>query len=120
MVCGIDLSPSSEWVLRFASNAAAAAGATLTAIHAIPTREADGPIQLDLDQKANSSVASAVHLELDRLQKASGCGTQVRLGLGPIRDVLLEVARRRDAMFCLLEGSLRTPARVVCETLRTK
>jgi hypothetical protein len=53
-VCGIDLSPRSEWVLRFASNAAAAAGATLTAIHAIPTREADGPIQLDLDQNANS------------------------------------------------------------------
>jgi nucleotide-binding universal stress UspA family protein len=96
-VCGIDLSPRSEWVLRFASNAAAAAGATLTAIHAIPTREADSPIQLDLDRKPNSSVASAIHLELDRLQKASGSGTQVRLALGPIREVLLEAARRRDA-----------------------
>ncbi len=96
-VCGIDLSPCSEWMLRFASNAADAAGATLTAIHAVPAREANGPIQFDLDEEAYSSVALAARLELDKLQKVSGFRTQVRMALGPVKEVLLEVARRRDA-----------------------
>ena len=95
-VCGIGLGPYSDCILRFASAAAAVAGATLTAIHVVPGHEADGPIQLNLDE-AHFSAASAARLELDKVQEASGCPTPVHIALGPVRQVLLEAVRRRDA-----------------------
>ena len=67
----------------------------------IPGHEADGPIQLNLDE-AHSSAASAARLELHKIQEASGCATPVHMPLGPARQVLLEAVRRRDADFLVI------------------
>jgi len=97
-VCAIGLSPDSERVLRLASRAAKAAGAKLSVIHA--TRqdcETDG------------------RRRLDELLETAGCDAESQVAIGPVKEALLDAARR-SAADALIVG--RTPRSGVFGRLR--
>ena len=76
-VCAIGLSQDSERVLRLASGAAAEVGAQLSVIHA--ARE-----ETELDARRR----------LDELLGKVGCGAEVEIAIGPVKEALLDTARR--------------------------
>jgi nucleotide-binding universal stress UspA family protein len=81
-VCALSLGPDSERVLRIASHAAAEVRAKLSLVHVI-----DGP-----DPARKEAVQ-----RLTALRKTVGCEATISIAAGPIKDALLEEARRWSA-----------------------
>ena len=90
-VCAIGLSLDSERVLRYAKDAALAAGAELSLIHAIQTSklesEAQGPSEEE--RKARQRIAE--------LQRTVGSDASVCIVVGNVKETLLDAARQSSA-----------------------
>jgi len=96
-VCAIGLSADSERVLRYASQAAETFHVNLTLAHAIPASEPGLPIQLDLEERVEAMENQAARHRLSELQRVVGSHARVSIGVGPIKDALIEAARRLRA-----------------------
>jgi len=96
-LCAIGLSEDSERVLRFAHQAAAEGHANLYIIHAIQATSPNLPIQLDLEEEIQSEERKQVRQRIADLQRRVGSQAPVRIVFGPIKEALLEAARRFDA-----------------------
>jgi nucleotide-binding universal stress UspA family protein len=92
-VCAIGLSQDSERVLRLASRAAAEVGAQLSVIHA-----------------AREEAALDARRRLDELLGKVGCGAAVEIAIGPVKEALLDTARRCAADALILGRSPRAGA----------
>jgi nucleotide-binding universal stress UspA family protein len=96
-VCAIGLTPDSERVLRYASQAAETFHANLSLIHAIPAAEPGLPVQLDLEERVQSMEKQAARDRVRELQSVVGSHAHISIAVGPIKDALTEVARRLRA-----------------------
>ena len=96
-VCAIGLSAGSQRVLRLTSDAAAAARARLTVIHAIPDCDPALRQQLELCELGRPVEKPEVLRRLEELIRAAGSGATIRIALSPVKDALLEAAQRSDA-----------------------
>jgi nucleotide-binding universal stress UspA family protein len=96
-LCTIGLDEDSERVLRYAHQAAAEAHSNLHIIHAIQATDPDLPIQLDLEEQVYSEEVRKVRQRIADLQRRVGSQAPVRMVVGPIKETLLEAARRFDA-----------------------
>ncbi len=96
-VCAIGLTPDSEKVLRYASQAAATFHGNLSLVHAIPAAGPGLPVQLDLDERVQSAERQATRQRIEELQRAVGSHARVSIAVGPIKDALTEAARRLRA-----------------------
>lgn len=103
-LCAIGLHSGSERVLRYASHVASAAGARLSIIHAIETKEAqfggEGPSEVE--QVARQRVAE--------LQRAVGSQASADIAVGGIKEVLLQVVRQSAADVLVIGRSPRAGA----------
>jgi nucleotide-binding universal stress UspA family protein len=94
--CAIGLGRDSERVLRLANRAAAEVRAKLSVIHAI----CDGalaPIQLNDREQCESPEKKDPRRGLDELQETVGCKATVHIAIGPVKEALLDAARRSAA-----------------------
>jgi len=93
----IGLGEDSERVLRYAYQAAAEAHSNLHIIHAIQSTDPGLPIRLDLEEEIQSEERQEVRQRIADLQRRVGSQAPVRIVVGPIKEALLEAARRFDA-----------------------
>jgi nucleotide-binding universal stress UspA family protein len=96
-VCAIGLNADSERVLRYASQAAGAVHANLTLVYVIPASGPDLPVELDLEERLELVKRQAAIRRIEELQSAAGSHALVSIAIGPIRDMLIEAARRLRA-----------------------
>jgi len=96
-LCTVDLGEDSERVLGYAHQAAAEAQSNLHLIHAIPSTDPHLPIQLDLEEEVRSEQRQQARQRVRELQQRVGSQAQVQIVVGPIKEALLEAARRFDA-----------------------
>ena len=95
-VCAIGLTADSERVLRYAAEVAATAHANLSIIHAIPGDPAL-PVQFDLEEEVQSAESQEARQRLDKLQRVVGSQARTLVAIGPLKQALLEAARRLGA-----------------------
>jgi len=93
-VCAIGLNADSERVLRFASQAAKDVHANLTLVHVILASGADLLVQLDLEERLQSAKREAASRRVEELQSTAGSRARVSIGIGAIKDMVTEEARR--------------------------
>jgi nucleotide-binding universal stress UspA family protein len=96
-VCAISLQPDSERVLRYARQVAETLHANLSLVHAIPAAEPGLPVQLDLEERVQSVEKQAARHRIEELQRRAGSHAPVSIVAGPIKDALIEAARRLGA-----------------------
>jgi nucleotide-binding universal stress UspA family protein len=96
-VCAIGLRADSERVLRYASQTAESLHANLTIIHAISAGQPGLPVQLDLEERVRSAERKDAGRRIEELQSTVGSHAQVCIATGPIKDALVEAARRLRA-----------------------
>jgi nucleotide-binding universal stress UspA family protein len=96
-VCAIGLSADSARVLGYATQLAERFRARLTLIHVIPAAQAEIPVQLDLEERVESVEKHFARERLHELQKLVGSNAGVRVAVGPIKDALVETARKLQA-----------------------
>jgi nucleotide-binding universal stress UspA family protein len=96
-VCAIGLNADSERVLRFAGQAAKDVHANLTLVHVIPASGADLLGHLDLEERLQSEKREAASRRIEELQSAAGSRARVSIGIGAIKDMVTEEARRLRA-----------------------
>ena len=96
-VCAVGLQEDSQRVLRYASEAAETFRANLTLVHAIASSEPGIPVQLDLEERVESGARRAARQRIEQLQRAVGSHAPVRIAIGPIKDALVEAARKLEA-----------------------
>jgi nucleotide-binding universal stress UspA family protein len=96
-VCAIGLNADSERVLRFASQAAKDVHANLTLVHVILASGADLLVQLDLEERLQSAKREAASRRVEELQSTAGSRARVSIGIGAIKDMVTEEARRLRA-----------------------
>jgi nucleotide-binding universal stress UspA family protein len=109
-VCAIGWDADSERVLRYASRAAEAVHANLTLVQVIPARGPDLPIQLDLEERVQSAKREAASRRIQELQSAAGSHARVIIDVGPIKNLLIEEARRLRADVLVLGRSPQSGA----------
>jgi nucleotide-binding universal stress UspA family protein len=95
--CAIGLSADSARVLGIATQFAEAFHANLSIIHAIPAAQPGLPIQLDLEERVQSMETQAACERFRELQEAVGSHARVTIAVGPIKEALIEAARRLQA-----------------------
>jgi nucleotide-binding universal stress UspA family protein len=113
-VCAIGLSQDSERVLRLASRAAAEVHAKLSVIHAIH-HGAPAPIHLANREQTSSAEEKDARRRLEELLKTAGCEATIRIATGPVKEALLDAARRSDADLLIIG---RTPRSGVLGRMR--
>jgi hypothetical protein len=91
------LSSNSERVLRFANQIATTAHGRFSIIHAVQGGDPDLPIQLDLADQFHAVERQEASRRIADLQRIVGSDAPVRIAVGPIKEALLEAARRSDA-----------------------
>lgn len=96
-VCAIDVDEDSKRVLRYASEIAHAVHANLTLIHVIPAGDPGLPIELDLDELVQSAERQAARQRIEQLQNAVGSHARATIVAGPMKDSVIEAARRLRA-----------------------
>jgi nucleotide-binding universal stress UspA family protein len=96
-VCAIGLDSDSQRVLGYASQAAESVHANLTLVHVIPASAPDLPVELDLEERLQSEKREAASRRIEALQSAASSHGLVSIAIGPIRDMLVETARRLRA-----------------------
>jgi nucleotide-binding universal stress UspA family protein len=96
-VCAMGLDSDSQRVLRYASQAAESAHASLTLVHVIPASGRDLPVELDLEERLRSAKREAASRRIEALQSAASSHAPVSIAIGPIRDMLTAAARRLRA-----------------------
>jgi len=90
-VCAIGSSLNSERVLRYARDAASAAGAKLSLIHAIQPRDgmSENGRPFEEERKARERLAE--------FQRRLGSDASVSIAAGPVKETLLNLARQSSA-----------------------
>jgi nucleotide-binding universal stress UspA family protein len=96
-LCTIGLGEDSERLLRYAHQAAAEARSNLHIVHAIQASDSSLPVRLDLEEEIQSEERQEARERIADLQRRVGSQAPVRIVVGPIKDALLEAARRFDA-----------------------
>jgi nucleotide-binding universal stress UspA family protein len=96
-LCTIGLGEDSERLLRYAHQAAAEARSNLHIVHAIQGSDPSLPVRLDLEEEIQSEERQEARDRIADLQRRVGSQAPVRIVVGPIKDALLEAARRFDA-----------------------
>src|ERR1700722_9556915 len=96
-ICTVGLGEDSERVLRYAHRAAAEARSNLHIIHAIQSTDPNLPVRLDLEEEIQSEETQEARQRIADLQRRVGSQAPVKIVVGPIKDALLEAARRFDA-----------------------
>lgn len=84
-------------MLRYAHQAATEAHSNLHIIHAIQATDRNGTVQMDLEQQVQSDERQQAEQRIADLQRRVGSRAPVRIVAGPIKQALLEAARRFDA-----------------------
>lgn len=107
LLCAIGLGEESERVLGFAHEITAQAGMNLRIIHAIQSTDSKLPLQLDLDEQIQSRERQEARERIDALQRKMGTRAQVRIGVGPVKDTLVALARQSDADVVIIGRSSR-------------
>jgi nucleotide-binding universal stress UspA family protein len=105
-LCAISLQDDSIRVLRYASQAAEALHSNLTLLHVIPTAGSDASIQLDLEEHLPSAESREARRRVDELQKEAGSHGRVSIVVGPMKESMVEAARRLRADVLVI-GRLR-------------
>ena len=90
-VCALKLSSGSERVLRYARDAAHAAGANLSVVHVIDDHER-GNRSNRLKEEARRALE-----RIAELQKIVGCEAPASVVIGPLKETLVEKVRRASA-----------------------
>jgi nucleotide-binding universal stress UspA family protein len=90
-VCAIGLTPDSERVLRYAAEAALAAGAELSLLHALRSSEAE------FEAQKLSEYELSARQRFAELQKKVGCDVPVGIAVGPVKQTLLDAVRESSA-----------------------
>jgi nucleotide-binding universal stress UspA family protein len=96
-LCAISLGEDSERILRYVKQAVAQAHSKLHIIHAIQAADSSRPVHLDLDEQIQSDERQLAHQRIDDLLRKVGIEAPVQIVVGPIKDALLNAARRYDA-----------------------
>jgi len=96
-LCTIGLGEDSERLLRYAHQAATEARSNLHIVHAIQASDPSLPVRLDLEEEIQSEERQEARERIADLQRRVGSQAPVRIVVGPIKDALLEAARRFDA-----------------------
>src|SRR6516162_6913271 len=92
-VCAVGLTADSERVLRYAAQVAVSVHANLSIVHAIPG-DPGLPVQLDLEEEVQSAESQEARQRLDKLQRVVGSHARTLVAIGPVKEALLETARR--------------------------
>ena len=95
-VCAIGLTADSERVLRYAAEVAATVHANLSIIHAIPG-DPGSQVLLDLEEEVEYAERREARGRLDELQRVVGSHAPTLVAIGPVKEALLEAARRLGA-----------------------
>ncbi len=95
VLCALDLGPTSEKVLAFASSLAGQCSARLTLLHVTAERgEAAGDYS---DPNWRVSSANRLRVRMEELQAAAGTNAEIILESGSIQEVVAEAAQRLEA-----------------------
>jgi len=92
--CAIGLSADSERVIRYASRMAEEVHANLSIIHAVQVADPSLPIEFDLEERVASAARQEARRRIDELQAVVGSHAHVHVAAGPIKEALLQLARR--------------------------
>jgi nucleotide-binding universal stress UspA family protein len=94
-LCAISLNDDSERVLRAAAEAAQAAGARLSVIHAIQVSSLGLTKELGPDDELNLFEARDARRRVEQLQRAVGSNAPFQIAAGPsVKEALVEAVRR--------------------------
>jgi len=104
-ICAVELSSDSERLLRYAREAASAAGAKLSVVHAIQTGEAGSNVETPSKEKVRALQQRIV----DRLRTV-GSDASVSIAFGPVKQVLLDAVRKSSADVLVLGRSTHSGA----------
>jgi nucleotide-binding universal stress UspA family protein len=77
----------------------------------LPAADLSLPIQLGLGDQGESDGRLEARRRLDELQRTVGCQAPVRIAVGPVKEALLEEARRSDADVLVIGRSAQSDAR---------
>jgi nucleotide-binding universal stress UspA family protein len=95
-VCAVGLTADSERVLRYAAQVAVSVHANLSIVHAIPG-DPGLPVRLDLEEEVQSAERREARRRLNELQRVVGSHARTLVAIGPLKEALLEAARRLGA-----------------------
>jgi nucleotide-binding universal stress UspA family protein len=104
-MCAVDLSSDSEGLLLYASEAASAAGAELSVVHAIQTGEAGS----NVEEPSKERLLALQQRIVDRLRTV-GSDASVSIAIGPLKQVLLDAVRKLSADVLVLGRSTHSGA----------
>jgi nucleotide-binding universal stress UspA family protein len=110
-ICAVGFDEDSERVLRYATQGAAEARANMTIIHSIHSSDPNLPVRLDLENEIESEEQQRARQRIGDLQRKIGSAAPVRIVVGPIKDALLEAARRFDADVLIIGRGPQSGAR---------
>jgi len=96
-LCAISLNDDSERVLRTAFEAAEAAGARLSVIHAVQVSRLGLPRESGRNDELDPSEAQDARRSAEQLQRAVGSSAPFQIAAGPsVKEALVEAVRRSD------------------------
>lgn len=104
-ICAVELSSDSERLLLYAREAASAAGAKLSVVHAIQTGEVDSNVE-----KSSKEKVRALQQRVVDLLRAVGSDASVSIAFGPVKQVLLDAVRKSSADVLVLGRSTHSGA----------
>jgi nucleotide-binding universal stress UspA family protein len=103
----LGLGEESERVLRYAQQVAEAARGHLRLIHAIQSTDPRLPLLLDLQDQIQSKERQQAREQIEALQRKVGTRAEVRIGVGPVKETLVELSRAADADALMIGRSSR-------------
>jgi nucleotide-binding universal stress UspA family protein len=104
-ICAVELSPDSERLLLYAREAAAAAGAKLSVVHAIQAGEAGSNVE-----KPSKEKVRALQQRIADCRRTVGSDASVSIAFGPVKQVLLDAVRTSSADVLVLGRSTHSGA----------
>jgi nucleotide-binding universal stress UspA family protein len=104
-ICAVELSSDSERLLLYAKEAASAAGAKLSVVHAIQT----GVAGSNVDKPSREEVAALKQRIVDYLRTV-GSDASVSIAFGPVKQVVLDAVRQSSADVLVLGRSTHSGA----------
>jgi nucleotide-binding universal stress UspA family protein len=96
-LCAIGLRKDSARVLRYATQTSEAVHAALTLIHVLTATERESAIHLDLEKAGQSAEEQAARRRMEKMQMQVGSRARISIVIGPMKDSLVEAARRLRA-----------------------
>ena len=106
-LCAVGLGEESERVLRYTHRVATEMRGRLKIVHAIQSTDPRLPIQLDLRDQLQKKEREEALERIEALQTRVGTRAEVRIGVGPVKETLVELARASDADALMIGRSSR-------------